>query len=1323
MTQQKLSQKKIEAQLSHAMLSDRYAVARELRRIRRSRISEEKRRARLAAVEKRLLASIQIRMDRETGRPRPEYIDALPITAKKEEIVSAIRKHPVLIVSGDTGSGKSTQIPKFCLEAGRGVAGIIGCTQPRRIAATSVARRIAEELGEEIGRSVGYKIRFSDQTGAGTYIKLMTDGILLAETQGDPLLTRYDTIIVDEAHERSLNIDFILGILKNLLLRRKDLKLIVTSATIDTEKFSHAFDGAPIIEVSGRMYPVEVRYKTEGVDENDGTYIDLAVDAIDSIVKESPFGDILVFMPTEQDIRETCELIEGRGYRGAAIFPLFARLSGDQQSKVFSKPPGRKIIVATNVAETSLTIPGIRYVVDTGLARISRYSPRTRTTALPVAAISRSSAEQRKGRCGRVENGICIRLYPQEDFEAREMFTPPEILRSNLAEVILRMIALRLGSIETFPFIDRPAPKNIRDGFDLLTELGAIVHSPQEAIGYALTDRGRLMARLPIDPRLSRMLIHAGEEGCLKEIVVVASALSIQDPRDRPAEKRKEADSVHKAFQDPESDFITLLNIWKRYHETLKAEKTISAMKRFCKASFLSYRRMREWRDVHSQIWGILQEAGFTGAARKRKFSPEAAEPFPEGYSAVHRSILSGFLSNIGEKKEGNIYRAAKGGEAMIFPGSSIFNRGKQWIMAAEMVETSRLFARNTANIDNRWLEEIGKDQCRYTYLNPRWSRRRGEVVATEQVSLYGLIIDPGRTVPFGPIDPETASDLFLRDALVRGDVRESLGFLEHNRNLTAEIKDIENRVRRRDLMIEEEEMLRFYRDRIPGIFDIRMLKKAIEKRGSDDFLKMDRESLLRYLPGREELALYPDAVSLGKSEFSLEYRFDPGNAEDGVTVKIPVSAASAIPPDAVDWGIPGLLKEKAAAMIRALSKNYRKRLVPIADTADTIAKEMPKTEEPLANALSRFIYRRFGVDIPASAWSLKDVPEHLAMRIALTDLAGEEVEASRDKSVLTRAVAAGARTPELPEAMNRWKKSGVCDWNFGDLPESIEIGGKDGLRWAYYPGLEKTGDGVNLRLFEHRSEALRSHKRGVAGLYSIALSKDLRFLKRSLALPTGMKTAAMHFGGIRAVEDRIYESLLSDLFSIDIRSRAAFYARAEEARPLLFEKGKEKSERVAAVLNAHHDARTALSRLESASIGNPAAGGTVGGVKTYLSRIKDELQKLVPENFIELYSAEKLYHLVRYIGAIVIRARRGLADMEKDQVRESRLKRYTEKLESFLDGLSPSVSEEKRTEIENLFWLIEEYKVSLFAQELGTARPVSEKRLEAKIGEINRMV
>jgi ATP-dependent helicase HrpA len=1310
------------------MLADRQVARRVINRLKRSKpgsLSEKKVKAKLDSLKRKALRSIEKRKWRTENMPKFTYIDSLPITAKKNEIIDAISKNQVVIISGETGSGKTTQIPKFCLAAGRGIDGKIGCTQPRRIAATMVARRIAEELGEELGRSVGYKIRFKDRTRRDSFIKIMTDGILLVEAQKDPYLNEYDTIIVDEAHERSLNIDFVLGILKTRLEKRKDLKVIITSATIDTEKFSQAFDDAPVIEVSGRMYPVEVRYFPDEselkktIDERNGeyTHIDFTIQAVEKLSVKNSRGDILIFMPTEQDIRETCELLEGRKHPETIVLPLYARLPASQQSRVFSRPPGRKIIVATNVAETSLTIPGIKYVIDTGLARISQYNPRSRTTALPVLPISRGSADQRKGRCGRVENGVCIRLFAEEDYQARPRFTPPEILRSNLAEVILRMIALNLGDISDFPFIDRPALKNIRDGFNLLKELGAITETlrtkQKPDYLFSLTEKGKLMAKIPIDPRLARMLIEAQKENCLNEVIIIAAALSIQDPRERPAEEADAADRIHARFHDPSSDFITLLNIWYSYHDNWRQVKSTSQMKKYCRAHYLSFKRMREWQDIHSQICAILEESGIQNEPT------DAFHITTTNFEEIHKSILSGFLSNIALKKEKNFFQAAKGREAMIFPGSALFNKAKTWIVAAEMVETTRLFARTVASIDSGWLEALGKDLCKYTYLDPHWERKRGEVVASEQVSLFGLIIDAGRPVSYGRINPTEALDIFIRNALVNGDVKRPFPFMTHNQMLIDIVKDMEDRIRRRDILVDEEELFLFYKERLAGVYDLRALQKYIEEEGSDEFLRMNQKDLFLYSPAEELLSQFPDRIVLGTNAFECVYRFRPGKDDDGVTVKVPSTLASTVSADAMDWLVSGLFQEKITTLIKGLPKEYRKKLVPVADTVDLIVRQMPRGDDSLITALGTFIHQHFSLHIPPTAWPDDILPDHLKMRISITGPKGEELRSARDKSILTQDVVQDVSLAELETVKKRWEKTDIVRWDFGDLPDSIDIKIEGAADWTVYPGLEidpNDNRTLNLRLFRNRDKAVDSHKNGVAVLYKNHSSKDLKFLAKNLRLPPDLVDAAQYFGGAKRFEKKLYDRVIHTLFYKNIRSDKAFYQHAQSVSSIILSTGKELLDVVVPVLTANRETRSVIYDLENSNRDN-------NQVQQFLNSLKDELMRLLPESFTDLYDADRLVHLERYIKAVGIRAQRASIDFEKDRSRAEELKIYIENLEAFLEELSPSVTEEKKKAIEEFFWLIEEYKVSLFAQELKTPIPVSKKRLDKKLKEIKRMI
>ena len=1323
-----------EALIPHAMARDRHRARLKLKKIKQlpeNTLSKKKYIDRLLRLQKQLNASKRKKEWRKHHLPTPGYPVVLPILEKKGEIISAIKKHPVLIVSGETGSGKTTQIPKFCLEAGRGINGKIGCTQPRRIAAVTVSDRIAEELGEVVGQSVGYKIRFTDKTRKDGFIKIMTDGILLAEAQHDPFLFEYDTLIVDEAHERSLNIDFVLGILKTLLETRKDLKLIITSATIDTEKFSKAFDDAPVIEVSGRTYPVEVEYMAldSVADEDDeSTYVEKAVLAVDALQRNRSRGDILVFMPTEQDILETRELIEGRNYPNVTVFPLFARLSAADQKKVFGTIAGRKIIIATNIAETSITIPGIKYVIDTGLARIPRYSPRTRTTSLPISPISKSSADQRKGRCGRVQNGVCVRLFSEKDYESRPLYTPPEILRANLAEVILRMMSLNLGDISNFPFVDPPAAKSVSDGFDLLTELGAISQkSPlrrKTGKRFVLTPKGQLMSRIPVDPRISCMLIEARRQGCLKEVLIIASVLSIMDPRERPVEKAQAADEKHRPFSDPLSDFLTLINIWHRYHETKKQVVSNNQMKRFCKEHFLSYRRMREWQDIHSQLSDILKEAGLDQTGAPKKPAPEKKARFHPLYSAIHKSVLSGFLSNIAVKKENNIYKAPKGREVMIFPGSALFGKAPAWIVAGEVVQTSRIYARTVGSIDENWLEDIGKSLCKYTWQNPRWDSNRGEVTATEQVSLFGLIIVNQRRVSYGSINPKEATAIFIREALLLGGINTAFGFIRHNQNLIETVQNIENKLRKKDILISHEALFSFYENRLELCTNTRQLKQIIKKNQNDHFLRMNQKDLFRYMPDDEELALYPDQLRLGQQDYPCEYHFEPGEACDGLTVKIPLTMAPEIRADDLDWLVPGLHKEKITALIKGLPKSYRKQLVPVADTVDIILAEMPRNEAPLLTMLADYIHQRFGVNIPAPAWNTQSLPDHLKMRIAITGNNGKEIRSGREPSVLTQTGKAILKTDGLSPIKKKWERTGIEKWDFPDLPESIRFKEKNGTQWILYPGLKtdssanraSTPQSINLVLFLDYHKAKTAHENGVAALYANTFSKDLRYLKKVLSLPPEAKKVVQNLGGAPYIEAQLYDRVMVDLFHKNIRKKVEFETYAETVFPLILKKGQEIIDQCLPVMVARYETKIQLETLKKENRFNPVA-------VQFFEELSNQLDRLVPPQFISLYDGHRIKNIPRYLEAMIIRAQRALVSMEKDQAKARDINVFADKLGELLAGLTPDTSRDKREAIEELFWSIEEYKVSVFAQELKTPIKISPKKLRLTINDIERMV
>ncbi len=1306
--------------LPAAMAADRARAARELARLRRRAAEGEPApEERLRAIADRLRLSAVRKQERHALVPPLVYDPALPISAHRQAIIDAIRRHPVVIVAGETGSGKTTQLPKFCLEAGRGLDGTIGCTQPRRIAALTVARRIAEELGEEPGRTVGHKIRFHEKTSPGTLVKVMTDGILLAETQRDRDLLAYDTLIVDEAHERSLNIDFILGLLRRLLRRRRDLKLIVTSATIDTEKFAAAFDNAPVIEVSGRMYPVTIHYRPlDGAGEEEAsTHVEAAVVAVDKIVGRGPFGDVLVFMPTEQDIRDTVELLQARRYLGAAILPLFARLSAADQMRVFAPAAGRKIIVATNVAETSLTIPGIRYVVDSGLARIARYSPRTRTTALPVAPVSQASCDQRAGRCGRVADGVCIRLYSQADYESRPRFTQPEILRTNLAEAVLRMIALNLGDIADFPFIDRPADKSIRDGITLLEELGAVTttdaaHGADARLGnrrLRLTPMGRRMARLPLDPRLSRMLIEARQRGCGPEMAVIAAALSINDVRERPADQSAAADQAHAIFTDRSSDFLALLKIWQAYQAALAAEKTAGRVRRWARRHFLSPKRLREWGDIHDQLVMVMAEME----------ADSPVSPVPEAdavhHGNLHQSILAGFLGNIARRRDKNLYQATHGRQVMIFPGSGLFNRAGEWIVAAEMVETSRLFARTVATIDPAWLEAAGGDLCRRTYTNPRWERRRGEVVADEQVTLFGLVIVAGRTVSYGPIDTEGASDIFIRSALVDGDLARDLPFMAHNRALMDEARGLEDKIRRRDVLVAPEDLCQFYRQRLPAIYSLAGLKRHLKETGGDADLRMTVEDVRRYRPDEDHLADFPDQMAIGGKSFACTYRFAPDSQDDGVTVRVPASVAGTVPPESFDWLVPGFLAEKITALIRGLPKEYRRRLVPVARTVEAILAEMPKSgDEPLVTVLGRIVQRRFGLQIPASAWPTDRLPAHLRTRIAVTGPRGQILAADRDPQVL-QAVAAPADDRLLADLRRRWEREDVGVEDFPDLPESLSVASAAG-QWVVYPALVEAAEGrIDLRLLSDPAAAETAHRKAVAALYARSLRQDLRRLSRQLALPPEVRPLADCCAGAAAQSEFLFENLVDRFLARDIRSAAAFRSHAETVRREIFQAGQVLLESAAVIIKMVYETRQAIFQRE------PPPGQNSLAAAFYAAR-RQELGELVPPDFAVRYDPTRLVHLPRYVRALALRVERAAVDLDKDRRKAEAAAPFQQRLQQWRRESSTGESPAKRRRIEDFFWLLEEFKVSLFAQELGTAVPVSARRLENLANEIEGM-
>ncbi len=1269
--------------LPACMLQDGMEIARQLRQIQRQKRRDT---GRLKSLKVRAERSAALRKDRGENPLHLTYPEALPITARKDEIVRAIREHPVVIVAGETGSGKTTQLPKMCLEAGRGVAAKIACTQPRRVAALSVSRRIAEELNVAWGAEVGCKIRFKDETVPDTRIKMMTDGMLLAEIQGDPNLYEYDTIIIDEAHERSLNIDFLLGYLRLLQKRRPELRIVITSATIDTEAFSKAFDDAPIIEVSGRMYPVDMQYWP--IEDLAGeTYIDAAVTAVDMVV-DAGRGDILVFMPTEKDIHETRRRLEGRHFRFTEILPLFGRLTAGDQQKVFHKQRYRRIVVATNIAETSITIPGIRYVIDTGLARISRHNPRNQTHRLPVEEISQSSARQRAGRCGRVQNGVCVRLYDEKSFLARPEYTQPEIQRSDLAEVILRMIALRLGDVETFPFIDPPRSQAIQGGFNVLRALDAIDDNK------CLTPLGRDMARLPLAPTVSRMILQAQKERALREVLVIASAISIQDPRVRPLEHEKAADQEHRRFVDGESDFIALLNIWKAYHDTFEKLRTQSQMRKFCKQHFLSFNRMREWRDIYMQIRHTLREMGSFRMNRE-----------DAGYDAIHRSVVSGLLGNVAQKKEDNMYRAARGRDVMLFPGSGLFQRreGREenkkstpgWVVAAEVVETSRLFARTVARIQPSWLVALGAHLCRASYKEPFYSVRSGRVLATETLTLHGLQVRQKR-VGYGRIDAGAATEIFIREALVSDEVALPYPFVTQNRDLRARVETWQMQQRLMQFLDLDEAAYQFYAERLENISSTHDLNRLIKRKGAD-FLLMSE----KHLAGEQvdfDRDAFPNFLEVDGEEVPLSYAYRPGQDRDGVTLQLPYKLVHFVQAEVLDWLVPGLLEEKITHLLRGLPKSIRKRFVPVPDKAREIAAVLQPTHGAFLDSLSAHILSHYGIEISQSDWNMRDLPDHLQMRVEVRDEKEKAIVAARDLRVLREQLDAreeDVQSDAWMRAQKQVSRRDVTGQSLGELPERVEVMQAGGMPVFGYVGLKREGDRVDVCLFKRADEAERETQAGWMRLCECEMRDEMRALKRSLG------DLAQFEGAREALREGAYANLMAHLFTRDSAfpiTRQRFESRVQQARLYLQHLAPQLIQAMESLFETHREIR--LLR---------------GGYP----EMETDLARLMPTDFLRQTPYDQVLHLSRFLKAIVVRAERAMLDPMKDRQKAEQVQPFQDAVDELMDS---ELMGEKRDAAQVLRWMVEEFRVSVFAQELGTAQKVSPKRLYDKLEQVRGM-
>jgi ATP-dependent helicase HrpA len=1253
------------------------------------------------------------------------YPPQLPISRHKDFIIEAMENNQVIIIAGDTGSGKSTQLPKMCLEAGRGKRKMIGCTQPRRIAATSVAARVAEELVEFDREIVGYKIRFADHTGRRTRIKFMTDGILLAETLINRNLSSYDTLIIDEAHERSLNIDFLLGYLKELLKVRKDLKVIITSATIDTEKFSAHFSQAPVIEIAGRTYPVSVSYRplAGGTDEADEeeNYISMAVQAAVDIYRKETTGDMLIFMPTEKDIRESVEQLNNafasqKHGRPPLVLPLFGRLRTADQRRVFKQVGGAKIIVATNVAETSITVPGIRYVIDTGLARISTYNARARTTSLPVAKISRASCDQRMGRCGRVGPGICIRLYAEEDYLRRPPYTLPEIKRANLAEVILRMMALHLGDIAAFPFVDPPHPRSIRDGYKLLAELQAIVGTDGR---WQLTDQGRMMARLPLDPCLSRIMIEAREHNALREILIIVSALTLADPRNRPADKVAEADKAHARFAVAGSDFLSFLALWDLYHSTLLKVKSQSGLRKFCQSYFLSSQRMREWLDIHDQIHNLLKESGGFLINRTKA-----------DYDAIHKSILSGFLRNIGTKKSKNIYLGCDNKELMIFPGSNQFHKAGSWIVAAELVETNKLYARCVADIKSEWLEPIAGFLCRSSYSAPRWEKKKGQVVADEKVTLFGLVIVAGRKIHYGGLPGaarEEAREIFIRRALLDGELNGRYAFLEHNQLLIKKLMDMEDRFRQRNVVADDFTLFKFYDQRLDNsVFDQASLNRFLRKKSGEDLLKMTEDDVLVQAPAIHLEEDFPQQIRLGDFTFPLTYSFNPGKDDDGVTVTIPSHLASQVNPSVFEWLVPGLLREKVSSLLKSLPKNIRRHFIPLPTAVDALLKDLVPYQGNLYLSLNRAIQARYGVLIERSQWPVHLLPEHLQMRFQITDAREKPL---RDGRSFADLLASFASKPDdfldISHIKKQWEKDDISEADLVGLPQKIQMHPDNILQGHVYPGLvllDSDGHGqsrLGIRLFTERQESRRQTRRGMLALYSRNFVRQTASIRQ--ACETFCKRKAKDLKELpRALEGEIvtattlFEFLLDEIFATRsglIHSREQFEGNMEKIRKDGFMPAA--NDMLATLQRVMHERQHVVSQIKKYEGTRRTSAAAAHQEKIF----RQELAALLPADFLNRFDYTMLKKKERYLKALAIRIDRAHTDPGKDDRKAAQLLPFIERTLEWQLPVDPSP--ECIQLYESYQEMIEEFKISLFAQEIKTLYPVSMHRLEAKWREV----
>lgn len=1279
---------------------DRYRLSRSVQTIR-----ERQKRGQPVEQELKKLAdgverSLAVVQTRKATLPVLEYPD-LPVSQRRDDIIEAIRQHQVVIIAGETGSGKTTQIPKMCLEAGLGVTGFIGHTQPRRLAARSVAQRIADELKAPLGTQVGYKIRFQDQMGDNSLIKLMTDGILLAEIPNDRYLNQYDCIIIDEAHERSLNIDFLLGYLRQILPRRPDLKVIITSATIDHWRFSRQFGDAPVIEVEGRTFPVEVLYRPlqteasnddEQVADDEGqieTGILRAVEEIVQLERTQPNprrpGDILVFLSGEREIRQVAERLRKHGPKHTEILPLYSRLSNSEQNRIFQSHTGRRIVLSTNVAETSITVPNIGYVIDTGLARISRYSYRSKVQRLPIEAISQASANQRKGRCGRVAEGICIRLYDETDFSSRPEFTEPEILRTNLASVILQMQGLKLGEVNRFPFIDPPDTRLINDGYRLLEELGAVDRKRQ------VTKLGMELVKLPVDPRIGRMIIASRQFHCLKEMLVIASGMSVQDPWQRPHDRQGAADESLRRFQHEDSDFLTYWNVWQA-SEQQKTELTNNRYRRWLLERFLSYLRMREWQDLYRQLKQICHELGWT--------ENEA----PSRYEEIHKAILAGLLGHVAVKDEQKGYQAARNRTVQIFPGSTCHQRKPKWLMAAEIVETQKVYARTVAKIEPQWIEEIGADQLKKTWFEPHWEKKAACVMAQEQSSLYGLIVNPRKRVNYSTIDPVRCREMLIQHALVQGEYDTRAPYFRHNRELIESLEYLESKSRRRDILVDDLTLFGLFDAIIPaeavnGAAFEHWRKKAEQKNPTILFLQ--REQLLQ--PKAEDVseASFPDQVKLEGGKIRIDYQFEPGKHQDGLNIVVPLTLINQVNEEQLEWLVPGLEKEKIIALIKSLPKNLRKNFVPAPDFAAAFLNTQPSRQHSLKAQLTDFLRQHKRVDLKPEDYDESALPLYLLANLQVQDEKGKTIAQGRDIRLIKQSLQSEFQASLKSLTATELNQQKFDHWAFDAIPEVYETR-RGGALIKAFPALVDEGDGVRLQLFDTAYAAQLAMQKGLLRLFLLALPQQVRYLKKQHQLPEKVAIRYAPFGDRKDLNEGIVESAFQLAFIANqplVWNQQAFEDRLQTGRNQLVQAAQQMEKLLTDILQHHHDILLLINNEKS-----PVR-------KDAIDDIHFQLEQLFMPHWISQVPFVQLQHYPRYLDAILMRFKRLQGNIERDRQHIAEIRHlWVQYQQRKAKHLKEGVLDEA---LENWRWALEEYRISVFAQGMKTAYPVSMKRLE----------